>query len=211
MAISDNLFSTIKDDILTGKLKSGEKLTEKVICNQYSISRTPVREALQKLEMEGLVESIPNRGFFVLGLTARDYEDMFTLRKLYEIQAFTWAVERASDQERESIEELFELMEFYTMKKDVAKMLTINMNFHQMIYKASHNRILANLLSSYQQMLKYVDNTRKNYNNYLLDVFTEHKAIYEAFNSRDVDAGVTAITTHLENSKLRYLKSIKLL
>ena len=51
MAISDNLFSTIKDDILTGKLKSGEKLTEKVICNQYSISRTPVREALQKLEM----------------------------------------------------------------------------------------------------------------------------------------------------------------
>ena len=112
MAISDNLFSTIKDDILTGKLKSGEKLTEKVICNQYSISRTPVREALQKLEMEGLVESIPNRGFFVLGLTARDYEDMFTLRKLYEIQAFSWAVERASDQERESIEELFELMEF---------------------------------------------------------------------------------------------------
>ena len=87
MAISDNLFSTIKDDILTGKLKSGEKLTEKVICNQYSISRTPVREALQKLEMEGLVESIPNRGFFVLGLTVRDYEDMFTLRKLYEIQA----------------------------------------------------------------------------------------------------------------------------
>ena len=202
MAISDNLFSTIKDDILTGKLKSGEKLTEKVICNQYSISRTPVREALQKLEMEGL---------FVLGLTVRDYEDMFTLRKLYEIQAFSWAVERASDQERESIEELFELMEFYTMKKDVAKMLTINMNFHQMIYKASHNRILANLLSSYQQMLKYVDNTRKNYNNYLLDVFTEHKAIYEAFNSRDVDAGVTAITTHLDNSKLRYLKSIKLL
>ena len=65
MAISDNLFSTIKDDILTGKLKSGEKLTEKVICNQYNISRTPVREALQKLEMEGLVESIPNRGFFV--------------------------------------------------------------------------------------------------------------------------------------------------
>lgn len=209
MAISDNLFSSLKDDILTGKLKSGEKLTEKVICNKYSISRTPVREALQKLEMEGLVESIPNRGFFVLGLTPKDYEDMFTLRKLYEIQALSWAIERATDNERESIEELFELMEFYTLKKDVAKMLTINMNFHNMIYKASHNRMLTNLLSSYQEMLKHVEHSRKNYEFHLQEVFLEHQEIFNAFKSKDIEKGVLAITKHLDNSKKRYLDNIK--
>lgn len=67
MAISDNLFSTIKDDILTGKLKSGEKLTEKVICNQYSISRTPVREALQKAGDGGSCRKHSKPWFFRVG------------------------------------------------------------------------------------------------------------------------------------------------
>ena len=99
MAISTDLFSTLKDEILQGKLLSGQKLTEKVICEKYQISRTPVREALHKLEMEGLVESIPNRGFFVLGLTDQDYMDMFTLRKVYEVQATQWAIQRITKEE----------------------------------------------------------------------------------------------------------------
>lgn len=204
MAIADDLFSIMKDEILKGKLKSGEKLTEKVICSQHAVSRTPVREALHRLEMEGLVESLPNRGFFVLGLTNQDYEDMFTLRQIYEVQAFIWAVERATKEERENIEELFEFMEFYTMKKDVAKMLTINMNFHKMIYKSSHNRMLQNLLSSYQEMLKHVESSHIKYEGYLDDVFKEHKEIYLAFKNKDIDSGVKAISKHIENSRYRY-------
>lgn len=209
MSISDDLFAVMKDDILTGKLKSGEKLTEKVICTKHGISRTPVREALQKLEMEGLVESIQNRGFFVLGLTPQDYEDMFTLRKIYEIQALSWAIERATKKEREDIEELFEFMEFYTMKKDIHKMLTINMNFHQMIYQASHNRMLKNLLSSYQEMLKHVEVTHSNYDEYLSQVLNEHREIYLAFKTKDISRGISAISTHIDNSKKRYLNGKK--
>lgn len=205
MAISSDLFATLKDEILTGKLTSGQKLTEKVLCDKYSISRTPVREALQKLEMEGLVESIPNRGFFVLGLTVQDYIDMFTLRKIYEIQAVEWAIERITDKELDELKENFEFMEFYTMKKDTAKMLTINMNFHQMIYKASHNRMLSNLLSSYQEMLKHVERPTLKTDSYLLDVFNEHKAIFDAFENRDVAAAVEAMAIHMDNSKARYL------
>ena len=204
MAISTDLFSTLKDEILQGKLLSGQKLTEKVICEKYQISRTPVREALHKLEMEGLVESIPNRGFFVLGLTEQDYLDMFTLRKVYEVQATQWAIQRITPEEFEELEELFEFMEFYTMKQDVAKMLTINMNFHQKIYAASHNRMLKNLLSSYQEMLKHRESPVVKSDNYLLEVFSEHKAIFEAFKKRDVEAGIIAMSIHMDNSMARY-------
>lgn len=210
MAISADLFSTLKDEILTGKLISGQKLTEKVICDKYGVSRTPVREALQKLEMEGLVESIPNRGFFVLGLTQQDYIDMFTLRKIYEIQAIAWAIERITDDEMDALKELYEFMEFYTMKEDVAKMLIINNNFHQTIYSASHNRMLKNLLSSYQEMLKHVENPAHKKEGYLLEVFKEHKAIFDAFAARDKEAGIAAMEMHMDNSKQRYIKSMNI-
>lgn len=210
MAISADLYTTLKDDILNGTIKSGNKLTEKVLCNKYGISRTPVREALQKLEMEGLVESIPNRGFFVLGLSRQDYLDMFTLRKVYEIQAITWAIERVTDEEFEELEELYEFMEFYTLKNDMAKMLVINMNFHQMIYTASHNRMLKNLLSSYQEMLKHAENPFSGKGeDYLQQVFREHSAIFDAFRKRDVQAGIAAMTAHMDNSKERYLSNAK--
>lgn len=210
MAISADLFSTLKDEILTGKLISGQKLTEKVICDKYCVSRTPVREALQKLEMEGLVESIPNRGFFVLGLTQQDYIDMFTLRKIYEIQAITWAIERITDEEMDELKELYEFMEFYTMKEDVSKMLIINNNFHQTIYSASHNRMLKNLLSSYQEMLKHVENPAQKKEGYLREVFKEHKAIFDAFTAKDKEAGIAAMQAHMDNSKSRYIKSMKI-
>ena len=209
MAISADLFSTLKDDILTGKLPSGQKLTEIVLCNKYGISRTPVREALQKLEMEGLVESIPNRGFFVLGLTRQDYMDMFTLRKTYEIQAIKWAIERMTDKEFENIEEIFEFMEFYTIKKDMAKMSTINMNFHQAIYNAAHNRILKNLLFSYQEMLKHAEKPKDHGSKeYLETILEEHKNIFEAIKARDENMAVAAMAAHMDNSRDRYLETI---
>ena len=209
MAISADLFSTLKDDILTGKLPSGQKLTEIVLCNKYGISRTPVREALQKLEMEGLVESIPNRGFFVLGLTHQDYIDMFTLRKTYEVQAISWAIERMSDKEFENIEEIFEFMEFYTIKKDMAKMSTINMKFHQAIYNAAHNRILKNLLFSYQEMLKHAEKPKDHGSaEYLQTILNEHRQIFEAIKARDDAMAVAAMTAHMDNSQKRYMDTI---
>ena len=87
--LSSNLFSRLQTYILTGKIRSGEKLTEQKICEQYSVSRTPVREALRQLETDGLVESIPNRGAYVIGLSQQDIEDMYQLRKIYEIQSST--------------------------------------------------------------------------------------------------------------------------
>ncbi len=201
--ISGVLFSQLQKDILTGKLKAGQKLTEQELCKTYGVSRTPVREALRQLETDGLVENILNRGAFVVGMTEQDYEDMFELRKIYEMQAVKWAIDRINDEEMDRLEEIFEFMEFYTMRNDIDKMLTINTSFHQMIYEASHNKMLKKLLSSYQSFLKYkgADSVYDEY--YLATVLEEHRAIFKAFKDKDIKAGALAMEIHINRAKER--------
>lgn len=202
--LSTDLFNRIKEDILSGKLKKDQKLIEQSICDEYRVSRTPVREALLQLEMEGLVEMIPNRGAYVLGLSARDMDDMFILRKIYEVQAVRWAIERITDDEMAQLEETFDFMEFYTMKNDVEKMLNINVNFHQTIYKASHNRMLQHLLSSYQAYIRHGRRNFEEKEEYLQTVLKEHRDIFQAFLDKDVEAGVRAMEIHMDHSRARH-------
>lgn len=201
--LSTGLLGKIQKDILTGKLKPGQKLTEQELCRTYGVSRTPVREALRQLETDGLVENILNRGAFVVGMTEQDYKDMFELRKAYEVQAVKWAIERISESEMDKLEETFEFMEFYTMRNDIDKMLTINSGFHQVIYEAAHNRMLKKLLSSYQNFLKYKGIESVYSDDYLATVLEEHRAIFKAFNDKDVEEGAAAMERHISKAKER--------
>ena len=201
--LSESLLGKLQRDILTGEFKPGKKLTEQELCSRYMVSRTPVREALKQLETDGLVENILNRGAFVVGMSDQDYEDMFELRKIYEIQAVKWAIERISEEEMEKLEETFEFMEFYTLRNDIDKMLTINTGFHQVIYEASHNRQLKKLLSSYQNFVKYKNAESVYYDDYLQSVLEEHRAIFKAFVDKDVKAGAQAMERHMNKTKER--------
>jgi len=201
--ISTSLLAKLQRDILSEKLKPGQKLTEQDLCREYEVSRTPIREALRQLEADGLVENILNRGSFVIGMSEQDYEDMFEMRKAYEIQAVEWAIERITDEEMDRLEETFEFMEFYTMRNDIDKMLVINSGFHQVIYEASHNRMLQKLLSSYQNFLKYKASDADRNKNYLATVLEEHREIFRAIKEKDVKAGKLAMEIHINRAKER--------
>lgn len=203
LSLSTNLFNQLRSDILQGKLKPGEKLTEQRVCDEYAVSRTPVREAFQKLEIDGLIETIPNRGAFVVGITTRDIQDMYELRKAYEAIAVRWAIERISKKEYEELLEAYEFMEFYTNKKDADKMLNINMHFHELIYNAAHNRMLLHVLTSYQVYTKQTKTNHRYVDGYLDEVLAEHQQIFQAFRDKDPEAGAKAIITHLDNAKKR--------
>ena len=204
VSLTTDLAVRLKEDILSGKLGENEKLVEQTICDTYKVSRTPVREALAQLTAEGLVTSIPNRGAFVTGISPQEMDDIFVLRKIYEIQATRWAIERITDDEMEELRENFEFMEFYTMKNDVDKMRNINASFHNMIYKASHNRMLMQMLSSYQIYVKYASREIEDTEQYLHDVLEEHRAIYKAFILKDPDAGAEAMSVHMDRSIERH-------
>lgn len=201
--ISTGLLAKMQRDILTGEMKPGQKIIEQELCKKYGVSRTPIREALRQLEADGLVENILNRGAFVIGMSDQDYEDMFELRKAYEIQAVKWAIERITDEEMERLEETFEFMEFYTMRNDIEKMLVINTGFHRVIYEASKNRMLQKLLSSYQNFLKYKGSEAVHDENYLTTVLEEHRAIFKAFKDKDPKEGALAMEIHINRAKER--------
>lgn len=203
LSLSTSLFSKIRDNILTGKYSAGEKLTENTISIEFGVSRTPVREALKQLELEGLVENIPNRGAYVLGFSLQDIQDIYGLRKAVEIVAIKWAIERISTEEIQELQEAYDLMELYTIKKDAEKMLQTNTRFHETIYKATHSRFLEQILKYYQF---YIMKTRKvalTQEYYLEKVLEEHKMILEAIYEKDIKKGEMAMEVHLSNSQLR--------
>ncbi|MDI9492215.1 MAG: GntR family transcriptional regulator [Bacillota bacterium] len=203
LSLPQNLFNQLRDDILQGKIAPGAKLTEHRICKEYNVSRTPVREAFQKLELDGLIQIIPNRGAFVIGLSRQDIEDMYELRKAYEAIAVRWAVERMTEQEFEELEEAYDIMEFYTQKGEAEKMLQINMHFHQLIYSATKNRMLQHVLTSYQIYTKNTKVSSEYIRAYLDEVLDEHWQIFLAFKAKDKDAATQAAIRHMENGKRR--------
>ena len=201
--LSSSLFLDIQKDILSGVIPPKSKLTEQSLCAKYNVSRTPVREAFRQLESDGLIENIPNRGAFVIGLTKRDISDLFDLRCLFEVQAIEWAIQRITDEDVESLRETIEFMEFYTMKGDTDKVLYFNSSFHNTIYQATKDRMLVKTLSTYQTYLKHSAPPTTFSDDYLKTILEEHRIIFDAIDARNVAAGKIAMENHMTQSKLR--------
>ena len=201
--LASGLYTDLQRDILSGTIPDGSKLTEQTICKRYGVSRTPVREAFRQLEADGLIEIIPNRGAFATGLSRRDISDLFDLRLHFEVQAVEWAIKRMSAEEIDSLSESLEFMEFYTLKEDVEKVLTFNTQFHNIIYAGTRNRMIQKTLSIYHTYLKYSAPHKTYTGESLRAILEEHKAIYAAFESRNIAAGRKAMEYHMGQSKLR--------
>ena len=201
--LSAGLYSELQTGILSGVIPDGSKLTEQAVCKKYNVSRTPVREAFRQLEADGLIENIPNRGAFVTGLTKRDISDLFDLRGLFEVQAVEWAIRRMTSEDIDQLAETVDFMEFYTLKSDVEKVLTFNSQFHSIIYAGTKDRMIQKTLSIYQTYLKHSAPAKTYSGEYLKTILEEHKAIFEAFETKNTAAGRKAMEYHMEQSKLR--------
>ena len=202
-SLTDELVDILRDRILKGEYKIGEKIKENQIATEFKVSRTPIREAFKQLENEGLIDYIPNRGCFAKGFTRQDIEDIYAVRKALEIMAVEWAVSRISDEQIQALQEQSELMEFYTTKKDSDKVLDLNSAYHDIIYDAAGSRFMAQILRSYKE---YIEQTRKVIlyeQAYLEEILKEHKAVLAAIKARDVDGAKKAMAEHLEMSQRR--------
>ncbi len=204
LPLAISIFIRLREDILRRKLKNGEKLTEQRICDEYNVSRTPVREAFRLLDQEGLIQMVPNRGAFVMGFEEQDIADMYDMRKEYEVLAFRWAAERMTEEDLDKIRNAYDLMEFYTHKGDTVKAAEMNVVFHDHIYEASHNRQLTGILTTYQYYTKLLRSQEEDHTaEHLSEVLAEHKEILESLESRDAERGIPVVKKHLEKSKIR--------
>lgn len=201
LSLTSKIFNIIRDDILNGKYSEGEKLVEAKLAEELGVSRTPVREALKQLELDGMVENIPNRGVIVKGITKQDIQDIFTIRTAIEGIAAAWAVERITEEELQDLKEAYELMEFYAFKKDIEKFAEFNTKFHETIYKATKSRYLEQVLKDFQYYMKQSRKKSLQIEGRMEDALREHKEILDAFLERNKEKAEKALTMHVNNSK----------
>jgi DNA-binding GntR family transcriptional regulator len=203
---SEQLADAIREEILKEALRPGSKLTEQQISQRAGVSRTPVREAIGRLEAEGLVETIPNRGAFVVGLSAADIADLFEIRKHYEMISARRAAERAEKHDIERLDESVEFMRHYTGRGDLRKMKQINPGFHEAIYDAANSRRLLVSLHRVIIYMKLSVHTKDYRREHLADILAEHERVYRAIKRHDPDKAGAAMGEHIENMALRALK-----
>ena len=197
--LSTSLLGKLQRDILTGKLKPGQKLTEQQLCKTYGVSRTPVREALRQLELEGLVKIIPNKGAYVTGITPKDVHDIYMIRSTLEGMCARWATEHITPEQIEQLEEIVLLSEFH-LKKDKDKVVQVSDldgKFHHVLYEASNSRIMEHTLSDFHKYVKMARMLSVGAKNRAEKSIEEHKAILEAIKKGDADEAERLANLHI--------------
>ena len=209
MPLRDVVFKTLRQAILKGNLSPGERLVEIRLAKDLGVSRTPIREAIRMLELEGLVIMIPRRGAEVAGITGKSLRDVLEVRKALEELAIELACERMDE---EDISELNLAMDDF--KKAVEKMDLIEIaksdeHFHDVIFKATDNDKLMLLVGNLrEQMYRYRIEYIKDADKRALLV-TEHEGILKALKERNVAMAKEQIRQHIDNQETTVAKNLK--
>ena len=205
VSIAGQVFENLERDILSGKYERGDVLTETRLSDELGVSRTPIREALRRLEQEHMIE-IGSKGAVVVGISEDDIDIIYEVRSRIEGIASRLAAERASAEDVDGLRQTIELQEFYTAKGNAEKIKNEDNDFHKMIYDLSGCMPLADTLESlHKKVVKYRRASLSD-SSHSEEALAEHRAIMEAIASHDADAAESATILHVENARARIKK-----
>jgi DNA-binding GntR family transcriptional regulator len=198
-SLRGRVFHKIRDDILSGKYKEHEELKEVAIGEELGVSRTPVREAFRQLELEGLIQIIPNKGAYVTGITAKDVRDIYMIRSRLEGLCARWATEHITSQQLEELEENVFLAEFHAANGHMDQIAELDNRFHEILYEACNSKMLEHLLRDYHNYVlrvrkRTLSTGRGNVSNH------EHRLILEAIKAKDPDKAEELAHAHMINA-----------
>ena len=208
-SLRGRVFNHLENDILNGKYKTGDSLIETKLSEELGVSRTPIREAIRQLELEGLVQTIPNKGAIVTGLSAKDIEDIYTIRLAIEGLAARWAADNITAEELKDMKHSLELEEFYTDKNDLEHILKLDTKFHETIFKASKSKPLMNMLSNFHHYIQKARTYSLGMSGRAEEALIEHRAIYEAISERDAKKAEELTIEHVKKASLNLLRDRK--
>ena len=202
---AEYVYDWVKDQIRSGKLEPGTRLTEAEIAKQIGVSRTPVREAINRLLSEGQLSHTSARGFSVAILTRQQIMELYALREFLEGASARFAAHHAAPSE---IEALREQLDGAVGIEDPQKLAVFNRRFHREISSAGHNRYSEKALAQMVDSLELVPGTTFELMGRAEDVHREHMAILDAIASRDPDAAEAAARLHIRNASRARLKQL---
>ncbi len=184
-SLRGRVFHKIREDILSGKYEKNMELRENSLALELGVSRTPVREALRQLELEGLVSIVPNKGAVVTGLSGKDMEDIYIIRSYLEGLCAKWACRYITKEQMDELEEIQYLFEFHTRKEHYEQLVELDNRFHDIIYEACNSRMLEHVLTDYHHYVQRIRKVSLSNDERAQCCIVEHSAILEALKVRD--------------------------
>ncbi|MFI3207776.1 MAG: GntR family transcriptional regulator [Eubacteriales bacterium] len=208
LPLRDVVFNTLRQAILRGELKPGERLMEIQLANKLGVSRTPIREAIRKLELEGLVLMIPRKGAEVAEITEKNLRDVLEVREALEVLAVQLACERMTEESIEELKRAAIEFEEIVETNDITKIAEADVQFHDVVYNATGNQRLVQLLNNLrEQMYRYrVEYLKKE--SVRPAIITEHQELIKHISNHDKDAASNNICKHIENQVVEVVRTI---
>jgi DNA-binding GntR family transcriptional regulator len=207
VSLADQIFERLERDILVGKYERGEILTEIRLSETLGVSRTPIREAMRRLEQECIIKATP-KGSMVVGISPADIEAIYEMRLRIEGLAARYAAENATDADLVALKDILELQSFYINKKDAERIMDCDSKFHRMVYEATGSVPLCNTLTElHKKIIKFrrvsVEMTERARHS-----FEEHIKVYEAIAARDGERADKLMTEHVSKARENIRKKI---
>ncbi len=209
LPLRDVVFKTLRRGILTGELKPGERLMEIHLANRLGVSRTPIREAIRKLELEGLVTMVPRRGAEVANITEKNLKDVLEVRQALESLAIELACDRITDENKEGLKEKLDQVEHAVQTEDTGAIASADVAFHDAIVEASGNTRLVQLVSNlgeqmYRYRFEYIKDVSKH-----SQIMSEHRTMYESIMEKDKEKAAQIVKTHIGNQEEAIMRKIQ--
>ena len=210
LPLRDVVFNTLRQAILTGELKPGERLMEIHLADRLGVSRTPIREAIHKLEREGLVTIIPRRGAEVAQITEKSMNDVLEVRRALDALCVELACDRITDEGLEKLKAACDNFEQCVKTKDNKKIAQADVALHDIIVQATGNQRLIQLVNNLsEQMYRYRFEYIKDSSQHKTLV-EEHRIIYRSIVAKDKETAAAAARTHIDNQEKAIIRQIRL-
>lgn len=209
LPLRDVVFNTLRQAILKGELKPGERLMEIQLAQRLGVSRTPIREAIRKLELEGLVTMVPRKGAEVAQITEKSLRDVLEVRGALEELTIQLACTKMNDKILADLNEAHTRFKQAINSKDLTKIAECDVIFHDVIYDATQNEKLIQILNNlreqmYRYRMEYIKDSKTHKR-----LIEEHEEIIKMLKTADVDGARKAIRTHIDNQELTVINLIK--
>ena len=199
VSLADQVFEHIESDILSGKYSRGDILTESKLSADLGVSRTPIREALRRLEQEHLIEE-SGKGSVVIGISEKDLEDIYIIRGKLEGVVASLAAKNRNEELLNALREVLELQEFYLEKKDADRIKQMDNKFHNCVYELSGSMVFYDtLLPLHKKAQKYRKASVESNSRAVASV-EEHRKIYEAIVAGDSLLAEKYACEHVQNA-----------
>ncbi len=198
----------IRQAIIDGTFSPGERLMEIQLADEMGVSRTPVREAIRKLELEGFVVMIPRRGTYVADISIKDITEIYEIRTCLDTLAAGLAAERITDEELEALNRLLVEIGQHIADNNMEKIVEADTAFHDILYQASRNERLRSIINNLREQLTGIRGRSMSYPGRLIETMEEHRTLVDSIAARDSERAQEAARVHIENAEHTLMKSL---